>query len=394
MASAETSPPGFWARRNLRKKWSGRALIWAGLAALGLLIVANLPLVYSIKRFNWTTFTDLWKLAPHQYFFTLFCIPVAVWLTCIALWWVLRAARVGGQEVPERWRGFVENWPVVFLVGIAIGALVSVVFFVSSTWSPDKLRDSYPAAAVTAITTIGQEYSSTSEPKKVARLDAKKAQAARDVDAMGLTYVNVDAEFAGLSNFQQAQVLLTKESQTDLKLRDEAAVALSAFQVMAVVSVAVVLLLTCGLLLLLGHYTSAPAPVAELQYARLAIVFAICAFIPYPYLFGLYRSELERAVRAPDTGGQELVAMVVIILAAVLVMVSQPQFEITVFSGTWAAVIALVALVGTVAPKVDSGGVLRQLIGFQSTIASQFVLVIVWSVLALVAVVFTWPKTP
>jgi hypothetical protein len=369
-------------------------VIWSTLAALGLLVIANLPLIYAAKRFTWATFADLWKLAPHQFFFTAFCIPIAVWLTCVGLWWVLRAARQAGSQVPARWQPVLENWPLVFLIGIALAALVSAVFFVSSTWSPDKLRSGYPESAVAVITSIEKTYSATSDKKKIAKLDDQKAQAASVVDTEGLTAENIDTKFLSLSDFQKAQVALTKDSQQQLAMKDEAAVALSAFQVMAIVSVAGVLLLTCGLLFLLGHYVTLPAAVAELQDARLALVFAICAFVPYPYMFGLYRSELERVVKNPDTGGQEIIAMIAIILAALLVMVSQPKFEITAFSGTWAAIIAIIAVVGTVAPKLDFGGVLRQLVGFQSTIATQFSLVIVWAILAVIAIGFTLPKTP
>jgi hypothetical protein len=367
-------------------------VIWALLAAIGIAIVANLPLIYSARRFSWTTFADLWKLAPHQFFFSLFCIPVAVWLTCIALWWVLRASKASRADLPDEWQWSLQNWPVVFLVGIALAALVSAFFFMSTTWSPDKLRGEYANRAVASIIAVNSLYDRAPGAEATQALNEQKAQAASSLDSRQLTTQTLDARFSRLSPFERAQVTLTKSSQVRFNLTDEAAVALSAFQVLSIVAVAAVLLLTCAYLLVVGQYATQPAAVAELESARVALFCAICAFLPYPYLFGLYRSEMERAVKSAETGGQGVAAMLMIVLAAGLVLLSQPD-GLSVFGAVWTGAIALLAVLGTVAQKLDVGGFLRQFVGFESTIGSQFILVIAWVTIAGVAVAFTWPRT-
>ena len=45
--------------------------------ALGILVLANLPLAYSLVRLKPSGLPDFWKLAPHHYFFSLFLVPVS-----------------------------------------------------------------------------------------------------------------------------------------------------------------------------------------------------------------------------------------------------------------------------------------------------------------------------
>lgn len=369
-------------------------MIWALLSAVGIALIANLPLLYTASRSDWNTFAGLWKLAPHQFLFCLVCVPVAVWLTCMALWWALRVVKVSGSDVPAPWSGVVGNWPVIFLVGIALAAIVSAAFFLSTTWSPDKLRDGYPTRALGALAQVNAKYEVAADEADRDAFERERARAASGLEARDVTADSIDKEFASLSSFEQAQATLTRDSQSRLKLTDEAAIALSAFQVFAVVGVAAVLLITACLLLLLGYYSVQPEAAAELTRARTAMFLAILAYVPYPFLFGLYRNELERAVKSADTGGQELVATAVILLAAALTMASAPGFTPSAVSGAWAGVVALLAIFGAIAPKIEALGFLRQVLGSQSTVGSQIVMVIAAGILSLAAIVATWPRSP
>ncbi len=370
-------------------------MIWALLATIGIFVVSNLPVAYAAWRFDWATFTGLWKLAPHQFFFSVFCVPLAVWLCCIALWWTLKASKGPGLTIPAPWNSVIDNWPVVFLLGIALAAVVGAAFFLSTTWSPDKLRNDYPQKTVLTIDEINRTFAATVDEDARKALEHKKAVASDELTQAKVTSSNVDSRYANLTEYQRAAAALNKTSQQSLRLTDDAAIALSAFQVLAVVGVGAVLLLTCGLLFLVGSHSQSGVAQTEMIQARLAALLAIAAFVPYPYLFGLYRTELERSVRDPGTGGQEIVALAAILVAAFIVTVSTPTPDLTSLPAIVAACVALFAVLGTVISRLDGGPaqLLRQYVGFESTLGAQVTLVVVGSVVSVVMIAATWPRT-
>ena len=61
------------------------------IATSAVFVLANPPLVDTLMRFQGSNFAFFWKFSPRQFFFSFVCVPVAVYLTCCALWWALRA---------------------------------------------------------------------------------------------------------------------------------------------------------------------------------------------------------------------------------------------------------------------------------------------------------------
>lgn len=365
---------------------------WILIATSGVFVLANLPLLYTLTRSQGSTFAFFWKFSPHQFFFSFVCVPVAVYLTCCALWWALRAISKVATVAPQPVVGIYANWPVVFLIAIALAAGLSAAFFLSTTWSPDKLEAPYAADSATVVSDINNQYKTTPGPKQTAALDGEKASAANDVEASGLTPKNLSTEYSGLTSFEKAQVLLTKDGQTKFGVTDGIATALSAFQVMAVVGVAGVLLVTCIFILWLGRQVTGAGQFDEMVAARTAIFCAICCFVPYPYLFGLYRSELERVVQTPNTGGQEFVAIGFILLALGLVVFSDPNASIASVESVRVALAGSLAIFSAISTRIDGTGVLRQFVGLESSIGAQFALVLGALVLAGIAVVVTIPR--
>ncbi|HEY8992831.1 MAG TPA: hypothetical protein VIM37_03195 [Candidatus Microsaccharimonas sp.] len=365
---------------------------WILIATSGVFVLANLPLVYTLTRFPGSNFAFFWKFSPHQFFFSFVLVPVAVYLTCCALWWALRAISKVATAAPQPLAGIYANWPVVFLIAIGLAAVLSAAFFLSTTWSPDKLGAPYAADSAAVVSDINNQYRTAAGPAQTEALDTTKASAGSSLEASGLTLSTLPGGYSGLTSFEKAQVLLTKDGQTKFGVTDGVATALSAFQVMAVVGVAAVLLVTCIFILWLGRQVPGAGQLNEMVAARTAIFCAICCFVPYPYLFGLYRSELERVVQTPNTGGQEFVAIGFILLALGLVVFSDPNASITSVESVRIALAGALAIFSAISTRIDGTGVLRQFVGIESSIGAQFGLVLGALVLAGIAVVVTIPR--
>lgn len=368
-------------------------MIWILSAALGVGVFANLPLIYSASRFDWATFAALWRFAPHQFVFSLFCVPAATFLTGVSIWWVVRALNIAADADPVRWEWWSVNWPVVMLIAVAVGSLCAAAFFVSTAWSPDKLAKSYPAAAVEAIAEIESQYQNAGSANEIEALDLERAAAAKAVTSTTSSGANLTAELHGYSAFARANALLTQQGQQKFRVTDGTAVALSAFQVLSIVGVGFVLLLVALGLLLLGRQSGSDIPHEAMDGARSALFWAIALYVPYPYLFGLYRFELDRVVVNSGTGGQEIVASSAIILASALTVFSISSAEFTIVGSIPSALIGLAAVFGAILPHINNASVaMRQVIGYESSIGAQFAVVALLLVVVSLAIAMTWPR--
>jgi hypothetical protein len=355
-------------------------MVWILIAAAVVFMMANLPLVYALHRFDRRTMYDLWRLAPNQFLFDFLFVPASVVAVGCALYWVVSAA----QKAPEAASSAalsqaLRNWPVLILLGIALSALVSAAFYVSSAWSPDKLQTPYGAEVTSSIHAAEADRSATLAAKDGER---KWAAALREADAQSglanLTPSDAETQIPQLKPLERLHVLMSKGEQERLQLLSPTATALSVFQVFAVLVVAALALETSVILVAVSRSTSITPASADLGTARFALTVAIACYLPYPYLFGMYRSEIERVTDLPNSGAQDVIAMLVVMTAAVLVYISEGDFSISSASTVRLGLVAAFALLPTIAERGGFTGAMRSIVGVNANIGVQLVVAILF----------------
>ena len=336
---------------------------------------ANLPAVTSLVRFGPRTWAAFWKLTPHQYFFAVFCVPAAALFEICALWDLSSIAdslELAGDIPPGL--AAISDLRILLLVAVATSVLTCFGFYISTLWSPDKLRDPLALKALRALASmgVGSLQGPTAKRREVLRPNRESASSAEAENIIR----DQDGE-------QFLRIVLSKEKQRSLGLLHRGALLTSGVQAFVIISLGVLALQACLFMLVVGGAaTSSVRLSVSVDEARLATLLALVFFLPYPFLFGAYRSDLEPFIERGGTGSQELVSTLPFLLGLGFLNFSYSNVGPTPVDNIKVLAAAAAAIAAPISSKLTHQGWVKALIGTRSSFASQtvsalFVLILV-----------------
>ena len=121
-----------------------KSVTWVFVATCIVYVLANALLIYGLIFVHSRSIGALWGYASNQFLFPALFLPFAV----ITGWHALRLAS-SVLPLDNFIRLTMRSWPVFLLFATVAAGIVSIIIFLGSSWSFDKLRPrSYPARSL------------------------------------------------------------------------------------------------------------------------------------------------------------------------------------------------------------------------------------------------------
>lgn len=381
-----------------RMRVTDTAMTWILLGTGLVYLVANAPLIYSLLAVHRPNgIIRLWGYAPNQFLFLVVFFPLATFAALAALrGLVFKAAPTLPISGPLR--EVIRHWPVAILVAIIIAALVSIIVYFGSAWSLDKLEAAYADRAVNAMESVRAKVelsSSQAEQRETTRISliaAAKAELAGSTVPSGDNKREVADWLKSLSDGAYLQAVQRPDLQVRLHLLNPILHALNVLQLFASLFVGMITLSLAVVGFVLARSVGLDGQnFPELGAVLWTVVWAVFFFGMHALCYGQYRTQMEYVVGSGTTVLQDLfLALVVFVVLVALVTVdpANRQFSFdTVVKFLPAIILGSGTATGLISPPA-----MRQLIGSDTTVWIQAILILVVLLLAGFPVVQVWPK--
>lgn len=318
--------------------------------------------IYNLRRLGLKDTTTAWKVAPHASFFAVTIAPFAAFYSSYSLSRLSALASDNPDALPP-WLplNLVANFEWIVGVAALLAILACTAFFVSTSWSPDKLRTQL-ARLVLRDFAARWKLGPKPSPEVISGMPPMLE---------GLSHDAIAGRLAVASSRTRDEILLSPESQRAMRLLDRPAQLLTGLQAFAILTVGFMILASAALLFLISPSSESSAE--SVSVARVSSTFSVALLLPYPLLFATYRSQVrELDPRWAGSGSQEAVSATFLMLCAGLLILSGLDQVSTNSLEIVAGVTTLLGgILSLLLPHVTGTRFVRLLVGSGSSLASQ-----------------------
>jgi hypothetical protein len=286
-----------------------------------------------------------------------------------------------------------DNWPVAVLIGLMLATLITIVVYLTSAWSFDKLQPKYARKAIDAFGMVEEQVEGSSLKKE--EQDSFRQKLIRDgkQELANLQLPpqadpeSVDKWLDTLRPEVYLQVVQSSRLPQRLQLFDPAIHVLNVFQLLSVLfmaSCAFVIAAMCIYCAREMNYDGTNIP--ELTQTINATFYAIFFFGLYAICYHQYRSQMEEVVGLGKTILQDIfVGIVVVVMLIWLRWLVTNNLETsleTALKFLPVVIFGLSYVAGSSNPRI-----LRQLIGNETNVGIQIVLSLIAIILSSIPVI-------
>jgi len=364
----------------LRKK----SMKWIFLFTLASYLLVNSPLFYSlIYVHRLQGVGSLWGYAPNQFFFLVIVFPFAAFAAFTSLYlFVDHLYPILPTSFRFKW--LFDNWPVGFLVAVILSALITIIIYLTTGWSFDKLQPVYASKALDSVKTFETEVEKSSLKKEEQESFRKKKiteakqivaglQIPEDTDTGALNLF-----FDGLGSAAFLQVIQTPGLVAKLRLLNPVIHLLNVFQLFIVLLIGLCVLFIAASTIAAGiqfKYDGIYYP--QLGEPLNAIFWTVFFFGLYSICYYQYRSQIEEVVGPGTTVLQDffigLVTFIILVAIRLLDSNNQEVTQQVIFSYLPIVVLVILGLAGIFKPEFS-----KTLIGSETNLGIQLILTIIF----------------
>lgn len=356
-------------------------------------LVANAPLIYSLRYVHGLSGTlSLWGYAPNQFLYLVVFYPFAALMTLVAMYSFV-AELNSLLPLTSRLRPVFDNWPVAVLIGIILAAFISIVVYLTSAWSFDKLQPQYARKALEAVAKVEEQVEAASLKKEEQSSFRQKLirEAKQELRTLQIPSQNdtasVDQWLDTLKPEVYLQVVQDGRLTQRLRLLNPALHALNVFQLLNTLfmaSCALVVAVFCIYAAREMRYDGTNIP--ELTQTINAAFYAVFFFGLYAVCYHQYRSQIEEVVGTGTTILQDVfVGIIVLVMLVWLRWLVTNNLELSVETSLKflpVVIFGISYVAGNSSPQI-----LKQLIGSETNVGIQIVLSLIAILLASIPVI-------
>jgi len=371
-------------------------MAWVILSTVFLWLIVNLPTIYSVVFVHKLSgISQLWGYSPHQFLFLLILFPFATFALFTAIHQLVSG--IAPQlEHSSFLKQALDNWVVVILLGFIIASLFTGVVYFTSSMSLDKLKPIYANHAIACLKALEEDINSKPSDDQDQYRRTLVQNARNDAKNIQITKTPGTIEFnEWLLALQPAiylQIVQNASHQRNLMLMDLTIHRLNIIQMFFALLVAFLCLatvVTCAVVSNALHFDGSNMPIITKIIS--ALFFSLVIFSIYPICFSLYKSEIEMFVGRGFWILQDIIAMIVIIVILTWVRLIDPSNrQLTSISVFRYIPIVLVGAGSFLSLK--SANTLRQLIGSQTKVGTQLLIMMLLIMFGFILCITLWPR--
>lgn len=338
-------------------------MLWITFATLLLMLLVNLPLIYSFFAVHGSYIWKLWGYAPHQFLFLLVPLPIATFATLVAL--VITFNTISNSPNAHAaliWCG--KNWIVIILLGFMLSTAIAILDFYSSPKVFDRLKPVYAERSVSSSETIMKRASSESD------LAIYRKQAESRYDSIKSQQIASQEQLLSLNPDVFLLVAKDAELQRRFSMLDEPSHLLSELQLIFGLFVGFGTLFAAALFFL-SHFSQG----IDLSKASPAIITSLAFLAFYPLCFGYWASEINFLTGKPINNMGYLIVGFLIIAVGLLIILTDSSVK-NVSDGVIKSAPAMFSILALLATKLAGIENLRSIIGIESTSATRLIILI------------------
>lgn len=373
---------------------------WIFAVTISVYVLVNLPLAYSLIYVHRPRgISALWGYAPNQFLFLVLVFPFATLYTLLALRILIGDIR---PKIPvtDPARAILENWSAWLVLGLALVSVIAVVVYFTSPMSLDKLRKPYADRALQAMARVDRRIEQLPSGEQAAARKAviKKArEKAEQLDAPPITEEKAFQVWLEDLAEHEPEVFLhivqNPSFQLRLNLLEPTIHSLNVLQLVLALWVGLATLLCTWLSVHTAGAINLPvSQIPGLQNALNATRLALFFFALYPLFYNQQRLQMQEYVEVPGTSLQHIVTALVVVALLFWLNTTESGTRLWTMQTLWRYL--PIAILGSgLFAELLSPDSMRQLIGKDSKMGWQVILVLVFSLLAfLPSVPFIWPR--
>lgn len=284
-----------------------------------------------------------------------------------------------------------ENWSAWVVLGLAVACVVAVVAYFSSTMSLDKLKPAYAGLALDAVEQVDHRLSTVAEDKRSSRRAATIRAARATAAKLEPPQDDKDSLLAEWLGQQEPEVVLqflvNPHSQLRLRVLEPTLHAQNLFQMVAALLVAAIALAAAFLTIHTARSIGFPAnPNPDVSDAVRLLGYALFFFALYPLCYYQTRVQIQEFVGEGFSVLQDYFSAAMILLVLMMLNWLEPTEKL--FSiATLSKYLPVIVITGGFAAEGLTPGLLRQILGRETTWGIQFLLAVLFGAMASVPLV-------
>jgi hypothetical protein len=388
------------AKKKRSKPVAIKKMLWVILATFVSWILVISPLVFSfLKVYKSSQIFHLFGYAPHQFLFSILFFPFASLSTFISLYILISSLRpLLRDDYPLKF--LFDDWPASLLFGIILASIISVVVYFSSGWSLDKLYPRYSSMALDAMTRIDDQVNLKffKEEERLAYREKLIISANNDLKNIKIPSYRdtqkINSWLLSLSPSLRLKILFSPLYQKKLNLLHPEVLSLNVLQLLAALTVAfytLVIALVC--IYTYREFLQVGLKSKELLDATNAIFYSVFFWGFYPVCYNQYRRQIEGYIGSGTTILQDIITSILVVALLIWLRSLEPTDSARQLSiDTIFRYFPLLIIVSTQATSVLSPKIMIQLIGSETKVGIQLILILIGAMISFLPIAHIYPK--